>query len=97
MSTPLSLPSRPGVYPIRRLVPTRFKCRVGYQPPKQYQVATSLRSTVPRVHITATAKTLSRIENKFVLMCAKRAFVDWCAGEGLEEGEFYEAVGTWWL
>jgi len=33
----------------------------------------------------------SRIDHKFDLMYAKRAFVHWYVGEGMEEGEFSEA------
>ena len=37
------------------------------------------------------AEALSRIDHKFDLMYAKRAFVHWYVGEGMEEGEFSEA------
>ena len=40
---------------------------------------------------TAVAEALSRIDHKFDLMYAKRAFVHWYVGEGMEEGEFSEA------
>lgn len=33
----------------------------------------------------------SRVDEKFDLMYAKRAFVHWFVGEGMEEGEFSEA------
>jgi tubulin alpha len=33
----------------------------------------------------------SRLDHKFDLMYAKRAFVHWYVGEGMEEGEFSEA------
>ncbi|KAK6027445.1 tubulin/FtsZ family protein [Ostertagia ostertagi] len=33
----------------------------------------------------------ARLNHKFDLMYAKRAFVHWYLGEGMEEGEFYEA------
>ncbi|KAJ1414585.1 Tubulin/FtsZ, C-terminal [Sesbania bispinosa] len=36
-------------------------------------------------------KIFSRIDHKFDLMYAKRAFVHWYVGEGMEEGEFSEA------
>nr|XP_015215669.1 PREDICTED: tubulin alpha-1C chain-like [Lepisosteus oculatus] len=35
--------------------------------------------------------TWSRLDHKFDLMYAKRAFVHWYVGEGMEEGEFSEA------
>jgi len=34
------------------------------------------------------AQVFSRIDHKFDLMYAKRAFVHWYACEGMEEGEF---------
>ncbi|XP_038077681.1 tubulin alpha-2 chain-like [Patiria miniata] len=37
---------------------------------------------------TAIAETWARLNHKFDLMYAKRAFVHWYVGEGLEEGEF---------
>ncbi|CBY23957.1 unnamed protein product [Oikopleura dioica] len=40
---------------------------------------------------TAIADAWSRLNHKFDLMYAKRAFVHWYVGEGMEEGEFSEA------
>ena len=40
---------------------------------------------------TAIAELFSRLDHKFDLMYAKRAFVHWYVGEGMEEGEFSEA------
>jgi len=42
---------------------------------------------------TAIAEVFSRIDHKFDVMYAKRAFVHWYVGEGMEEGEFSEARG----
>lgn len=40
---------------------------------------------------TAIAEAWIRLDLKFDLMFAKRAFVHWFVGEGMEEGEFIEA------
>jgi tubulin alpha len=40
---------------------------------------------------TAIKEAWERLDHKFDLMYAKRAFVHWYVGEGMEEGEFSEA------
>jgi len=40
---------------------------------------------------TAISQVFQRINRKFDLMYAKRAFVHWYVGEGMEEAEFTEA------
>jgi tubulin alpha len=49
------------------------------------------RSVCSIANSTAIAEVFGRIDAKFDLMYAKRAFVHWYVGEGMEEGEFSEA------
>ncbi len=74
--------------------PTGFKVGINYQAPtivpngdlaKVQRAACLLSST------TAIAEAWARLDHKFDLLYAKRAFVHWYIGEGMEEGEFFEA------
>jgi len=74
--------------------PTGFKVGLNYQPPTV--VPGSEVAKVPRAlcllsNTTAIAEAWARLDHKFDLMYAKRAFVHWYVGEGMEEGEFHEA------
>lgn len=55
------------------------------------KIAPVPRSACLLYNSTAVSQSWSRLSHQFDMLLAKRAFVHWFVGEGMEEGEFSEA------
>eukprot|EP01101_Sappina_pedata_P008173 TRINITY_DN4488_c0_g1_i1.p2 TRINITY_DN4488_c0_g1~~TRINITY_DN4488_c0_g1_i1.p2 ORF type:complete len:455 (-),score=217.59 TRINITY_DN4488_c0_g1_i1:110-1474(-) len=74
--------------------PTGFKCGFNNQKPTVVpggELAAVNKAVTMISNTTAISEVFQRINRKFDLMFAKRAFVHWYVGEGMEEAEFVEA------
>jgi tubulin alpha len=80
--------------PFENWRPTRFAFAINDQPPAVVpggDLAMVQRDVLLLSNTTAIAEAWARLNHKFDLMYAKRAFVHWYVGEGMEEEEFSEA------
>ncbi|XP_026481332.1 tubulin alpha chain-like [Ctenocephalides felis] len=74
--------------------PTGFKIGINNQPPTAVptgDLAPVKRAVSMLSNTTAIQHAWAKLNKKFDLMYAKRAFVHWYVSEGMEEGEFIEA------
>lgn len=73
--------------------PTGFKLSICCQPPVSVvgsEMSQTMRSVTMLANSSAITQVFGEINRKFDVLFAKRAFVHWYVGEGLEEGEFME-------
>merc|ERR1711869_128851 len=78
--------------------PTGFKCGINYQPPTVVpggDLAKVVRACCMISNSTAIAEVMSRIDHKFDLMYAKRAFVHHYVGEGMKKANSARLVRIW--
>ncbi|KAJ5068421.1 tubulin alpha chain [Anaeramoeba ignava] len=74
--------------------PTGFKVGINKRPPSVVpggDLALVKRALCMLAATTAVGETWNRVNHNFDLMFAKRAFVHWFVGEGMEESEFKES------
>ncbi|XP_035297385.1 tubulin alpha chain-like 3 [Cricetulus griseus] len=74
--------------------PTGFKVGINHQPPTVMpggDLARVQRTVCMLSNTTAIVEAWARLDHKFDLMYAKKAFLHWYITEGMEQGEFVEA------